>query len=104
MGYQVSVILKNGNQYGFHLSEEEVAAFDVSAACDWIGDAFSEADLEPPSPAGKIMLIDQVMMLALERKPADWVAPTTELRKFLAAVVRAMGRPTVTIDLLNYRI
>lgn len=104
MDYQINVVLKNNKQYGFHLGEEDVAVFDVSSACDWIGDAFSEADLEPPSPAGKILLIDQIMMLALERKPADWAAPTAELRKFLAAVVKAIGRPTVTIDLLNYRI
>lgn len=102
--YQVSVVLKNGNRHNIRLGEEETAAFDASSARLWIGDAFNEADLDTPSLAGKILLMDQIMMLAFEQKPADWATPTAELKQFLAAVVKALGRPTVTIDLANYKI
>lgn len=104
MDYQVSVVLKNGTQHNIRLSESEAAVFDASSARDWIGDAFSEAELEVPNPAGKILLKDQIMMLAIEQKPALWAAPTPELKKFLAAVVKALGRPSVTIDLAAYKL
>ena len=104
MDYQVSVVLKNGSHHNFRVTAEEVAAFDGSSAREWIGDAFSAAELEAPNPAGKLLLIDQIMMLALEQKAADWAAPTEKLRKYLAAVVKALGRPTVSIDLASYKL
>jgi hypothetical protein len=33
-----------------------------------------------------------------------WAKPTPELRKFAAAVAKSLGRPSVTIDLLNYKL
>lgn len=104
MDYKISVILKNGSQYTYNLSADEMAAFDPSSAHEWIGDAFEEADLDPPSMVGKILLTDQILMLAEEQKPADWAAPPKDLRKFLAAVVTSLKRPTVTIDLANHKI
>jgi len=104
LNYPVSVVLRDGGHHNFILREDEVDAFDASSAWQWIAQAFEEAGLEPPSPTGKILLKDQIMMLALEQKPADWATPTAALRKFLAAVVKSLGRPTVTIDLLNYKL
>lgn len=104
MEYKVSVILKGGAQYTYNLGADEVAAFDPSSAYEWIGDAFEEADLDPPSMSGKILLTDQILMLANEQKSGDWAAPPKDLRKFLAAVITSLKRPTVTIDLANYKV
>lgn len=104
MDYQVSVVLKNGSHHSFRVTADEAASFDPSSAREWIGDAFSEAELEVPNPAGKLLLKDQILMLALEQKPADWAAPTEKLKKFLAATVVAMGRPAVSIDLANFKL
>lgn len=104
MEYKVSVILKNGTQYIYNLGADEIGAFNPSSAYEWIGDAFEEADLEPPSMSGKILLTDQILMLASEQKSGDWAAPTKDLRKFLAAVLTSLKRPTVTIDLVNYKV
>ena len=104
MDYQVSVVLKNGVHHNIRLSENETDVFDASSASDWIGDAFNEAGLETPNPAGKILLKDQIIMLAIEQKPAHWAEPTAELKKLLAAVGKALGRPSVSIDLVNYRL
>lgn len=102
MDQQVSVILKSGERYDFHVTAAELAAFDKSSARAWIGDAFNAAGLETPNPVGKVLMIDQILLLAAEQKAAAWVAPTAETRKFLAAVAVALGRPGVAIDLLNY--
>lgn len=104
MDQQVSVILKNGDRHDIHLGAAETAVFDASSARQWIGAAFGEAGLETPNPVGKILLVDQILLLALEQAPADWAAPTPALRKFLAAVVISLGRPSVTIDLLDYKL
>lgn len=101
---QVSVILKSGERYDFHVGADELAAFDKSSARAWIGEAFEAAGLETPNPVGKILLVDQILLLAAEQKEQAWTAPTADTRKFLAAVAVALGRPGVAIDLLNYKL
>lgn len=104
MKYSVSVVLKSGELVQVNLREDEVNAFDGSSAWDWIAGAFERAGLESPSPTGKILLKDQILLLALEQKSGEWAVPTPELRKLLAAAVKSLGSPTVTIDLKNARI
>lgn len=104
MNYPVSVVLKDGGHYSFNLREDEVDAFDASSAWQWIAEAFEKAGLEPPSPTGKVLLKDQILMLALEQKPADWATPTADLRKFLAATVKSLGRASVAIDLRSFKL
>jgi hypothetical protein len=99
---QVSIVLKSGERYDIHLAAAELAAFDKSSARAYIGEQFAAAGLETPNPMGKILLVDQILMLAQERKAADWVQPDPTLRKFLAAVSQSLARQAVTIDLGNY--
>jgi hypothetical protein len=101
---QVSVVLKSGERYDIHLTAAELAEFDKSSGRFYVGDQFAAAGLETPNPVGKILLIDQILMLALEQKAAAWAAPDAALKKLLAAAVQAMGRGSLTIDLLNYKV
>ncbi len=104
MDQQVSVVLKSGDRYDIHLTAEELDQFSSSDARFYIGEAFGEAGLETPNPVGKILLLDQILLLAQEQKLDAWAKPTPELRKFAAAVAKSLGRPSVTIDLLNYKL
>lgn len=105
MDQSVSLVTKNGERYDFHLPTTELAEFTTpSSARHFIGDMFNEAGLETPNPVGKILLIDQILMVALEQKATTWVEPTPEVRKFLAAVAVSLGRASVTIDLQNYKL
>lgn len=104
MDHQVSVVLKNGERYDFPLGAEDMAAFDVVGARHWIGEAFAAAGLETPNPMGKMLLVDQILMLAQDIKPTDFHPLSPEARRFLCAAVTAMGRPTLTIDLAAYKI
>jgi hypothetical protein len=99
---QVSIVLRNGERHDIHVSAADLAAFDKSSAREFIGEAFDAAGLETPNPVGKILLVDQILMLARERKAADWVQAGASVRQFLAAVLQSLDRPTVTIDLGNY--
>ena len=104
MDHHVSVILKNGERYTFPLGAEELAAFDGASARHWIAEAFLAAGLETPNPMGKMLLVDQILLLAMNFRPADYDPLTSEARHFLCAAVRAMGRPTLTIDLAAYKL
>jgi hypothetical protein len=98
--HEVSVVLKNGERYNFPLGAEDLAAFDPAAARHWIAEAFQAAGLETPNPMGKLLLVDQILLLALNFKPSDYSPLTPEARRFLCAALQAMGRPTLTIDLV----
>ena len=104
MDHQVSVILKNGERYEFPLGAEDVAAFDPAGARHWIAETFLAAGLESPNPMGKLLLVDQILLLALNFKPADYDPLTPAVRRFLCAALQAMGRPTLTIDLAAYKL
>lgn len=104
MDHQVSVVLKNGVRYDFPLGADDLAAFDPAAARDWIHRAFLEAGLESPNPMGKLLLVDQILLLALNFKPAEYHPLTKRARRFLCAAVKAMGRPTLTIDMAAYKL
>jgi hypothetical protein len=101
---QVSVILKNGERYTFPLGAEDIAAFDPADARHWIAERFLEAGLETPNPMGKLLLVDQILLLALNFRPADYDPITPAARRFLCAALQAMGRPSLTIDLAAYKL
>jgi hypothetical protein len=104
VNHQVSLILKNGERHEFPLGAEDLAAFDSAGARHWISEAFFQAGLESPNPMGKLLLVDQILLLALNFKPADFDPLTPEARRFLCAAVQAMGRPSLTIDLAAYKL
>lgn len=102
MDHEVSVVLKNGERYDIPLGAQDFAAFDSAGARQWIGEAFIKAGLETPNPMGKMLLVDQILMLAQNLKADDLHPVSAEARRFLCAALKAMGRPTLTIDLANY--
>lgn len=104
MDHLVSVVLKNGERYAFPLGAEDLAAFDAASARHWIAERFLAAGLETPNPMGKMLLVDQILLLALEFKPTDYDPLTPDARRFLCAALKAMGRPTLTIDLAAYKL
>lgn len=104
MEQQVSVVLKDGNRYGVQLSAAELGGFDPQSARHWIASACEQAGLEAPNPVGKVLLVDQILMLAAEQKAEAYAQPTPDLRRFLAAAYVAMGRPVLTIDLAAYKL
>ncbi len=102
--HHVSVVLKNGERYDFPLAAEDLEVFDAASARHWIAESFLEAGLETPNPMGKMLLVDQILLLALNFKPADYDPLTPAARRFLCAASKAMGRPALTIDLAAYKL
>ena len=104
MEHKVSVVLKNGERYEFPLGAEDLAAFDAASARHWIAEEFNKAGLETPNPMGKMLLVDEILLLALNFKPKDYDPLKPEVRRFLCAALRAMGRDTLTIDMAAHKL
>jgi hypothetical protein len=102
--HEVSVVLKNGERFDFPLGADELAAVDAREARHWIAEEFGKAGLENPNPMGKMLLVDQILLLADNIKAADLHPATPEVRRFFCAALKAMGRPTLTIDLAAYKL
>ncbi len=102
MDHEVSVVLKNGERFDFPLGAADMASFEAPAARHWIGEEFVKAGLENPNPMGKMLLVDQILLLAANFKAADYHPATPAVRRFLAAALIAMARPSLTIDLQAY--
>lgn len=104
MDHEVSVVLKNGERFNFPIGKDELAAFDAQSARAWIGESFVKAGLENPNPMGKMLLVDQILLLAGNVKAGDFHPATADVRRFLVAALIAMGRPTLTVDLQAYKL
>ena len=104
MDHEVSVVLKNGERFDFPLGADELAAVDARTARHWIAEEFGKAGLENPNPMGKMLRVDQILLLADNIKAADLHPATPDVRRFLCAALKAMGRPTLTIDLAAYKL
>ena len=104
MDHQVSVVLKNGERYDFPLGADDISAFDSTSARNWIADEFASAGLETPNPMGKMLLVDQILLIAQNFKATDYNPLTPDARRFLCAALQAMARPTLTIDLAAYKL
>ena len=102
--HRVSVVLKNGERCNFLLGVDDLAAFNPAGARDWIHEEFLAAGLETPNPMGKLLLADQILLLALNFKPSEYDPLTPGARRFLCAALQATGRPTLTIDLAAYKL
>lgn len=104
MDHEVSVVLKNGERFNFPIGADEMASFDAQSARQWIGESFVQAGLENPNPMGKMLLVDQILLLAANVKDGDYHPATPEVRRLLVAALIAMARPTLTIDLQAYKL
>jgi hypothetical protein len=102
--HKVSLILKNGDRFEFPMGADDLAVFDKTSARHWIAEAFYKAELESPNPMGKLLIIDEILLLAENFKPGDFKPLSPEAHRFLCAALSAMGRPSLTIDLANYRL
>ena len=104
MDHEVSVVLKNGERFNFPIAAGELAAIEPAAARHWIGEEFVKAGLENPNPMGKMLLVDQILLLTASFKVGDFHPATPELHRFMVNALKAMARPTLTIDLASYKL
>ena len=96
MHSEVTVVL--GADQEFHLIPH--AQLEPHEARRWLDDQFVELDCQPVRASGKVLLVDKVLAVAdaagaQQLGDADWAG------RFAAAVVAALGKSVVRIDVLT---
>jgi hypothetical protein len=102
MDCHVTVILKDGESYDFHLTESELSMFSPESAQGWLAREFEAAGCEPTNPVGKVLLVDRILLLAGSRSKSEWEQRSQWVKQFVCAAARAIGRPALTIDTARY--
>lgn len=100
----VSVVLRDGTNCNINLTAEDLEGLDPRSAMTLIGDLFEKADIDSPTRTGKILVVDQILLLAQEQRADAWSQPTPELRRFLAAALCTMQRENLTLNLKDHKI
>lgn len=95
----VSIVQRNGDRQSIHLHESDFDGLEARAAREMIAELYNKAEIDTPTSLGKILLVDQILLLAQEQKAELWAAPTPQLRRYLAAALTALGRDSLTVNL-----
>lgn len=104
MACEIVFVLSDGDRYEFQLSDADLAGLDKRAADEWLGREFEAAGCEPANPMGKLILPDKVLQLARTVSAKSLAQPTPWLNDYLRAVACALGKPLVSIDLVEARL
>jgi hypothetical protein len=96
MRHEVFVRFRDGCEFELPVAATGVAAADAARA--WLDAEFVANGCEPPRASGKVLAADKVLAVAaavgegrFSRAP-DWSA------RYAAAVLGALGRPMVRVD------
>ncbi|MDP2795380.1 MAG: hypothetical protein Q8O25_15095 [Sulfurisoma sp.] len=104
MACQIVFILPDGDRHEFMLHDADLAGCDKRTADDWLAREFEVAGCEPSNPMGKLILPDKVLQLARGVDAKTLAAPTPWLMDYLRAVSCALGKPFVSIDLVESKL
>jgi hypothetical protein len=104
MEQSVSIVLQSGERIDIHLAAADREGLDPKAARRLIAERYEAAGIEAETPTGKILLVDQILLLAQEHSASHWQQPDATLRRLLAAALCALGRDVLTIDLKERRL
>ncbi len=99
MRSQITVILGNGDELKYALSEADLADMDSATATEWLAHEFEAAGGTVPNRLGKLLTLDRVIVLAQGQPEAAFTEPTPWVKKFLRAVAASIGRRSIIIDL-----
>lgn len=76
----------------------------ADAARRWLDDAFLAHDCEPLRPTGKVLIADKMVALAEAVGPTRLAQDADWAQAFARAVLGALGRPVVMIDVPDGRV
>lgn len=92
---EVRVVADNGQSFTFHL--ESGQALSNADARQWLDSEFVRLDGEPLRASGKLLTADKVLAVVRAAGPG-LLADANWGQKLAAAVVGALGKSSVTID------
>jgi len=101
MSYTVIVSFSPDREYEIMLHDNDIQGTDKEQARAWLAREFEDLECAPSNPSGKILVLDMILGVAEyggeERfsKSGEWA------KRFAVAVVVALERPVVKVDVAN---
>lgn len=91
----VEFVPQQPQEIDLHAGTQPLSA---EAARQWLDDQFLAHDCAPLRPTGKVLIADKVMALASAAGAAQFQRDADWAQAFARAVLGALGRPVVTVD------
>ena len=102
MSYAVTVVFHLGRAYEIPLHDDTVQELDEEQARAWLLHEFQELECVPSNPAGKILLLDMILNVALYAGESHFEANDDWAKQYAKAVAAALQRPVIRVDVANF--
>lgn len=96
MQKEVTIVLSASQEFHLHVHRD----MTPQEARQWLDHQFVELDCEPLRASGKVLIADKILAIASTASVAQFEDPQWG-EQFAAAVLAAVGKPSVRVDIPN---
>ncbi|MDD3354826.1 hypothetical protein [Zoogloea sp.] len=97
--YHLTVVFRADREYEFHVHAADLAGLSQETAREWLQDEFDALECTPSNPVGKVLILDVILNVAKYAGEQRFARGGEWAREFARAVVVALDRPVVRIDI-----
>lgn len=101
MSQYVVVSYGPDREYEVTVPDADTAAMSKQQARDWLASEFEKLECSPSNPMGKILVLDMILNIARHGGEDHFKQVTEWSRQFATAILAALGRPVITVDVGN---
>lgn len=95
---QSEVIVFFSEQQRYRIDPKPEQAMQSFEARQWLDQQFVDLECEPLRASGKVLIADKVLVVAANAGPSYFEDKPEWAQQFGAAVVAALGKPVVRVD------
>lgn len=104
MDHHITVSFGPDREYNFHVSGDEAVDLPQEQARAWIEEQFAGLEPDLPSPLGKMLLADKLVVIVRAYGEPPFAARTEWARQFARCAGRAVGKPNLMVDVAQNNI
>jgi hypothetical protein len=104
MPSQVVVAFARGNEYEFHVSDQDIAACGREEGNRWLDQEWVDLDCIPTNPVGKILLLDKVLCVAKYAGERQFTRNAEWAKLYARAVASVLDRPSIRVDVGEHQV
>lgn len=104
MDHHITVSFGPDREYNFHVPGDEAADLAQEQARAWVEEQFAGLEPDLPSPLGKMLLADKLVVIVRAYGEHPFAARTEWARQFARCAGRSVGKPNLTVDVAQNNI
>lgn len=101
MDHHITVSFGADREYNFEVPDAEMAGLAQDQARSWIEEEFANLEPDLPTPLGKMVLADKLLIIVRAYGERPFASRTAWARQFARCAGKAVGRANVTIDVAH---